>query len=69
MASHRNGHGGIDVYEHRLIMAKHLKRPLTRKEVVHHKNGIKDDNRLSNLRLFASQGDHKRYHAEESRRV
>lgn len=52
------------VMEHRLIMAQHLGRPLLRSEVVHHVNHEPTDNRLENLQLFASNGEHKRHEGE-----
>lgn len=39
-------------FEHRIIMANHLKRKLTRYDVVHHINGVKNDNRIENLQVM-----------------
>lgn len=46
------------VFEHRYFMELQLGRYLTRKEVVHHIDGNKQNNELSNLMLYENNGNH-----------
>lgn len=52
-----NFHGYVR--EHRLVIEQIIGRYLQPGEVVHHRNGIKDDNRPENLHLYDSQARHK----------
>lgn len=49
---HPSARGKGWIFEHRLVMEEYLGRYLRSDEVVHHKNGVKDDNRLENLELW-----------------
>lgn len=53
------------VREHRLVMAEAIGRYLRSEEVVHHRNGVRDDNRLENLELFETTAAHAAHHARE----
>lgn len=54
------------VYEYRLVAEKLVGRPLTKDEIVHHKNGDATDNRLCNLEVM-TQAEHSREHAKGRR--
>lgn len=49
---------------HRWVMEKSLGRKLSHKEVVHHIDGNKQNNKIYNLKLFPNQEAHDKYHRE-----
>lgn len=62
---HPNAINDKYVFEHRLIMEEFLNRFLTKKEIVHHINKDKTDNRIENLMLFPNHSEHRLYHTKQ----
>lgn len=51
-AKHPYANGRKEIHVHVMVMEMHIGRQISALECVHHKNGIKTDNRLENLELM-----------------
>lgn len=61
--STKNGY----VLEHRIIVENKIGRLLTSKEIVHHVNGLKKDNRPENLEVLSSNSEHGKLHQKDAK--
>lgn len=61
---HPYANGRKEIHVHVMVMEMHIGRSLFPGECVHHKNGIKTDNRLENLELM-QHTDHSAQHSKE----
>ena len=64
ICEYKNGYNKKgNIKQHRRIMEDYLGRKLKPDEIVHHKNGIKTDNRIENLEVM-TRSEHSRLHRE-----
>lgn len=57
--------GGVLKLEHRMVMEAAIGRQLRRDEHVHHKNGVKTDNRIENLEVLTAPEHHREHMTPE----
>lgn len=67
MPTHPRARANGYVYEHIVVAGQSVGRTLREDEVVHHKNGIKHDNRPENLAVM-TRGQHTAHHARSATR-
>ena len=60
---------GKKIKEHRAIIEKRIGRKLSIHEIVHHKNGNKKDNRLSNLQIMTTEEHTSLHHAGKRKAI
>lgn len=59
---HPNSNKRGYVMEHRLIMEKQIGKFLPKHAIIHHKNNVRDDNRIENLEYMEEQERHAKHH-------
>ncbi len=53
----------------RLVAEKYLGRYLLKEEIIHHINGIKDDDNPENLYLFSSNSEHRKFEKSKNKPI
>lgn len=59
---HKTSVNGIPTNTHKLIMEKHIGRPLMKGEEIHHIDGDTSNNNIMNLKLCESRAEHRALH-------